>query len=149
MTRIVETYSEDGTFDLAKDLAKYVGVGTIIGLDGDLGAGKTVFAKGFARGLGVIENVTSPTFTLIHEYRSGRIPLFHFDVYRLNEPEEMYAIGFEEYFYDDGVTLVEWASKITKLLPPRAISIRILKDPVKGADYRKIVIGFKNEDLGH
>ncbi len=136
----IDSLSEQDTFEAGRALAKDAAPGLVICLDGDLGTGKTVFARGFAAGLGIEGPVTSPTFTIIREYRSGRIPLYHFDVYRISDPDEMYAIGFEEYFYGDGVCLVEWSELIEELLPPDALRVRIRKDLEKGFDYRSIEI---------
>lgn len=138
---IKETHSEKETFDYAMALGQKAQPGSIYCLDGDLGTGKTVFAKGFARGLGIEEPVTSPTFTIVKEYEGGRLPLYHFDVYRIADPDEMYAIGYEDYFYGEGVCLVEWSQLIEELLPEQAVRIRIEKDPEKGFDYRRICIG--------
>ena len=138
---IKETHSEKETFDYAMALGQKAQPGSIYCLDGDLGTGKTVFAKGFARGLGIEEPVTSPTFTIVKEYEGGRLPLYHFDVYRIADPDEMYAIGYEDYFYGEGVCLVEWSQLIEELLPEQAVRIRIEKDPEKGFDYRRIFIG--------
>ena len=114
--------------------------GTVVCLDGDLGVGKTVFVKGVAKGLGIKEPVVSPTFTILQEYREGRIPLYHFDVYRIEDPEEMYEIGFDDYLYGDGVCLIEWAKRVTELLPENVLRITIAKDPEKGLSYRKITM---------
>jgi tRNA threonylcarbamoyladenosine biosynthesis protein TsaE len=114
--------------------------GQIFTLDGDLGVGKTVFAKGLAEGLGITEPVSSPTFTIVQEYTDGRLPLYHFDVYRIEEPEEMEEIGYEEYFNGDGVCLIEWADMIREILPDDIIRVRIRKVPEKGFDYREISI---------
>ena len=114
--------------------------GQIICLDGDLGAGKTVFTKGFAAGLGITETVNSPTFTIVHEHGGGRLPLYHFDVYRIEEPEEMYEIGYEEYFFGEGVCLVEWASLIGDLIPEGAVRVTIRRDPSGPEDCRIIDI---------
>ncbi len=134
----LESYSEDDTKMLALITAKEAKKGDIFCLDGDLGAGKTVFAKGFAEALGITEPVTSPTFTIVKEYQGGRLPLYHFDVYRIEEPEEMEAIGYEEYFYGDGVCLVEWSTQIEELIPADAIRITIKRDLSRGEDYRTI-----------
>ena len=134
----LESYSEDDTKMLALITAKEAKKGDIFCLDGDLGAGKTVFAKGFAEALGITEPVTSPTFTIVKEYQGGRLPLYHFDVYRIEEPEEMDAIGYEEYFYGDGVCLVEWSTQIEELIPENAIRITIKRDLSRGEDYRTI-----------
>ncbi len=135
---VVETYSCEETMELAARMAQSVTAGTIICLDGDLGAGKTAWAKGFAKGLGITEPVVSPTFTIMHIYTSGRLPLYHYDVYRIEEPEEMNEIGYEEYFFGDGVCLIEWASQIEELIPDSALHVTIRKDPEKGDDYREI-----------
>ena len=135
-----ETFSEKETYDLGKELGAKAVPGQVLCIDGDLGVGKTVFTKGFAKGLGVEDDVVSPTFTIIQIYDEGKLPLYHFDVYRIGEPEEMYEIGFEDYFYGEGVCLIEWASLIEELLPENAIRIKIEKDLEKGFDYRKITV---------
>lgn len=135
---IKESFSENETFELARSIAENAKEGDIYCLDGDLGAGKTVFAKGFAAGLGITEPVTSPTFTIVREYRNGRLPLFHFDVYRISDPDEMFAIGYEEYFFGNGVCLVEWSELIEELIPDNAVHIHIRRDLDKGLDYRMI-----------
>ena len=137
---VYESLSEKDTFDLGKKLGADAKPGQIVCIDGDLGVGKTVFTKGFAEGLGVGDDVVSPTFTIIQEYTDGRLPMYHFDVYRIGHPDEMYDIGYEEYFYGDGVCLVEWSSRIEELLPEESIHINIEKDLEKGFDYRKITI---------
>lgn len=137
---IIETHSEEETLKSAMAFAKNIKPGSIICLDGELGAGKSVFARGFARGLGITEPVTSPTFTLVQIYEGGRLNMYHFDVYRIGDPSEMYDIGYEDYFYSDGVCLVEWASLILELIPDYAIKVSIEKDISKGYDYRKITI---------
>ncbi|MBR1629772.1 MAG: tRNA (adenosine(37)-N6)-threonylcarbamoyltransferase complex ATPase subunit type 1 TsaE, partial [Lachnospiraceae bacterium] len=123
--QLFETKSGAETYSLAKALAKEANPGEVFALIGDLGAGKTVFAKGFAAGLGIKEPVTSPTFTIVCEYEGGRIPLYHFDVYRLDDPEELFEIGFEEYLYGEGVCLIEWADRIWEELPPQTKVARI------------------------
>lgn len=125
MTDSVVTQSEWQTKQVAKRLAECLETG-VIALDGDLGAGKTVFAKGFAQGLGVSEEIISPTFTLVREYQ-GRVKFNHFDVYRIEDPEEMFEIGFEEYLEQKGVTLIEWASLIRDILPQDILSIQITR----------------------
>jgi tRNA threonylcarbamoyladenosine biosynthesis protein TsaE len=117
--------SEAETAAFGRELAVAATPGTVIALIGDLGTGKTTLTKAIAEGLGVTETVTSPTFAIIKEYESGRMPLYHFDVYRIGGAEDMYALGFEEYFYGDGLTVVEWADRVEELLPPRAIVIRL------------------------
>ena len=142
---IIETHSEEETLKSAMAFAKNIKPGSIICLDGDLGVGKSVFARGFARGLGITEPVTSPTFTLVQIYEGGRLNMYHFDVYRIGDPSEMYDIGYEDYFYSDGVCLVEWASLILELIPDYAIKVSIEKDISKGYDYRKITIKVQQE----
>ena len=136
----MDTYSSEETMALGESLGKEAKPGMIICLDGDLGVGKTVFTKGFAKGLGIEEPVCSPTFTIVHEYREGRIPLYHFDVYRIAEPEELEAIGYEEYFFGEGVCLIEWASQVEELIPEDAVHVCIEKDLEKGLDYRRITV---------
>jgi len=135
---VLDSYSEEDTKSLAMITAGEAKRGDIFCLNGDLGCGKTVFAKGFAEGLGVREAVTSPTFNIVKEYKEGRFPLYHFDVYRIADPDEMYAIGYEDYFFGDGVCLIEWSELIDDLIPESAIRITIRKDPSKGDDYRSI-----------
>lgn len=137
---IFESHSEAETFRFAEQLAEKAKAGQIYCLDGDLGAGKTVFAKGFAAGLGIADPVTSPTFNIVKEYREGRLPLFHFDVYRIADPEEMEAIGYEEYLFGEGVSMVEWSELIEELIPPDAIHILIQRDVARGDDYRRIEV---------
>ena len=137
---IYETNSEKETFELGKNLGEQAKAGQIFCLNGDLGVGKTVFTQGFAKGLGIEENVNSPTFTIIQVYDEGRIPLYHFDVYRIGDPEEMYEIGYEEYFFGEGVCLIEWSKLIEELIPEEAINIEIDKNLEKGLDYRKITV---------
>ncbi len=137
---IKETNSERETFELGKELGEAARPGELYCLDGDLGAGKTVFAKGFAAGLGIDEPVTSPTFTIVKEYVGGRLPLYHFDVYRIADPDEMYAIGYEDYFYGEGVCLVEWSELIAELIPESAVHINITRELDKGIDYRHVEI---------
>ena len=137
---IYETNSEKETFELGKNLGEQAKAGQIFCLNGDLGVGKTVFTQGFAKGLGIEENVNSPTFTIIQVYEEGRIHLYHFDVYRIGDPEEMYEIGYEEYFFGEGVCLIEWSKLIDELIPEEAINIEIDKNLEKGLDYRKITV---------
>ena len=134
---IVETMSEAQTLAFGEKLGRDAVCGDIFLLEGDLGVGKTVLAKGFARGLGIDEPVVSPTFTIVHEYE-GRLPLYHFDVYRIGDPDEMLDIGFDEYLYGEGVCLIEWPSQVEELLPETAVRITIEKDAEKGFDYRRI-----------
>lgn len=125
---------------LGKKLGEQASSGDIICLNGELGVGKTVLTKGFAQGIGVEEDVVSPTFTIIQEYKSGRLPMYHFDVYRIDDIDEMEEIGYEEYFYGEGVTLIEWSTLIAELIPLQAKKILIEKDPAKGDDYRRITV---------
>ena len=143
-----ETYGSEETYRLGEEMGRKAEPGDVYALTGDLGTGKTVFAQGFAAGLGISGYVNSPTFTILQVYEEGRLPLYHFDVYRIEEPEEMEEIGYEDYFYGDGVTLIEWAELIDVLLPDRAFRINILKDPSKGDDYRRIEMLPGNE-VGH
>ena len=136
-----ETRSERETYEIGYEMGLHARAGDIYTLIGDLGVGKTVFTKGFAAGLGISEPVNSPTFTILQIYEDGRLPLYHFDVYRIAEPEEMEEIGSDEYFYGEGVCLIEWADLIEDIIPAGAISVRIEKDLLKGFDYRKITIG--------
>ncbi len=145
---IIETYSQDETEKIGYDTAIKALPGQVYCLSGDLGVGKTVFTRGFARGLGIDEHITSPTFTIINEYE-GRLPLYHFDVYRVADPEEMDYIGCDEYFFGNGVCLIEWAELIEDIIPENAVWIKIEKDLEKGTDYRKITIGEdKDENTG-
>ena len=135
-----ESFSENDTFGIAKNIAKELKKGSIVCLDGDLGVGKTIFAKGFAKGLGIEDDITSPTFTLVQSYESLDNVLHHFDVYRISDESEMDEIGYEEYFFSDAICLIEWSSLIPDLIPENAIRISIEKDMKKGFDYRNINI---------
>lgn len=137
---IFETNSAEETFDMGFQLGKKVRAGDIICIEGDLGVGKTVFAQGFAKGLGITQTIDSPTYTIMKIYDGGRAPLYHFDVYRLGSVEEMDDIGYEEYFFGEGVCLIEWAGKINRLLPDSSVRIRISRSLVKDYDYRKIEV---------
>ena len=138
---IIETNSAEETFALGKALGEKASPGQIYTLDGDLGTGKTVFTQGVAAGLGITEAISSPTFTIIQEYDTGRLPLYHFDVYRIGDIEEMEEIGYDDYFFGEGICLIEWADLIREILPEHVIQITIEKDLEKGFDYRKITIG--------
>ena len=135
-----ETGGEQETFALGEKIGREAEPGEIYALLGDLGVGKTVFTKGFAKGLGIDDHVSSPTFTILQVYDEGRLPLYHFDVYRIGDPEEMDEIGYEDYFFGNGVCLVEWANLIEELMPPQTKWIRIEKDLEQGFSYRKITI---------
>ena len=121
----IKTHSEKETFELGKRIANAVNPGTVILFYGDLGAGKTVMTKGIAAGLGITEMITSPTFTIMQEYEGGRMPLYHLDVYRIEDPDEMEEVGLNEYIYGNGLTVIEWAEQIEDILPDDAIKITI------------------------
>ena len=142
---VIETNSAEETFALGKKMGQGAGPGSVFALSGDLGVGKTVFTQGFAAGLGIDEPITSPTFTIRNTYETGRLVLNHYDVYRIEDIDEMEEIGYEDEFYGDGVGLVEWAEQIRELMPENTTWIRIEKDPEKGFDYRKITIEKKAE----
>ena len=125
MEKLLHIASEKETERIGEAIGRASEPGTVVALIGDLGTGKTTLTKSIARGLGVTETVTSPTFNIIREYKSGRIPLYHFDVYRIGDPDEMFELGYEEYFYGDGICVVEWADIIEELLPEDAVIIRI------------------------
>ena len=144
MNKKLHIASEKETEKLGEAIGRAAVPGMVIALIGDLGTGKTTLTKSIARGLGVTETVTSPTFNIIREYRSGRIPLFHFDVYRIADPEEMYELGYEEYFYGDGVCVVEWADLIEELLPEDAVIIRMNRGASE--EEREYIIEGGNED---
>ena len=137
---IVETSCMEDTAKYAYEMAVNAEPGQVYALIGDLGVGKTVFTKGFAEGLGIEEPVSSPTFTTLQIYEEGRLPLYHFDVYRIEEPEEMEEVGFDDYIYGEGVCLIEWANRIEEILPEETIYVVIEKDLEKGMDYRKITV---------
>lgn len=125
MEKLLHIASEKETERIGEAIGRAAEPGTVVALIGDLGTGKTTLTKSIARGLGVTETVTSPTFNIIREYKTGRIPLYHFDVYRIGDPDEMFELGYEEYFYGDGICVVEWADIIEELLPEDAVIIRI------------------------
>lgn len=136
----VETFTPEETFALGEKLGREAAAGGVYCLNGDLGVGKTVFTQGFARGLGIEEPVSSPTFTIVQQYEEGRLPLYHFDVYRIGDISEMDEIGYEDCFYGEGVCLIEWSNLIREILPEHVTEIRIEKDLEKGFDYRKITV---------
>lgn len=142
-TIVIETNSEKETFESGYSIGKGAKPGEIYALSGDLGVGKTVFTKGVAAGLEVGEQVNSPTFTIVQVYESGKMPFYHFDVYRIGDPEEMDEIGYEDYFYGKGLCLVEWADLIPELMPEETRWVAIQKDLEKGFDYRRITISDK------
>ncbi|MDO4394085.1 MAG: tRNA (adenosine(37)-N6)-threonylcarbamoyltransferase complex ATPase subunit type 1 TsaE [Bacillota bacterium] len=124
-TKTIKINNETETYDFGMKMAEELKPGTVVALVGDLGTGKTTLTKAIAQGLGVSEVITSPTFTIVKEYESGRLPLYHFDVYRIGDIDEMYELGYEEYFYGEGVSIVEWADIIDELIPENAIRINI------------------------
>ena len=140
MKREIETGTPEETFDLGFKLEQEAEAGQVYCLEGDLGVGKTVFAQGFAKGLGIAEAVNSPTFTILQSYEEGRLPFYHFDVYRIADVEEMDEIGYEDCFYGDGVSLVEWPGRIREIIPENAVWISIEKDVERGFDYRRITV---------
>ena len=140
---IIESKNVEETRGVAEELGRKVQSGSVYCLSGDLGAGKTAFAQGFAKGLGIEEDITSPTFTIMNVYEGGRLPFYHFDVYRLSDGSELEAIGAEEFFYGEGVCLIEWPEMIEGYLPDKAVNIVIEKDMERGPDFRRIII--KNE----
>ena len=145
---VFESYKSEDTFLFGKQLGEQAKAGEVFCLLGDLGVGKTVFTQGFACGLGIEEPISSPTFTIVQVYEEGRLPFYHFDVYRIADIEEMDEIGYEDYFFGNGVSLVEWANLIEELLPKTVTVIRIEKDLEKGFDYRKITMEeTSNENL--
>ncbi len=135
-----ETYSERETWELGFQTGRTAKPGQVYTLIGDLGVGKTIFTKGFAAGLGIEEPVSSPTFTIVQIYEEGRLPFYHFDVYRIGDAEEMDEIGYEDYIYGEGVSLIEWADLIEEVLPEHYTEVRIEKNLEKGFDYRRISI---------
>lgn len=135
-----ETGSPEETRAIGRKLAEQARPGDVFTLVGDLGTGKTVLSKGFAEGLGIGEPVNSPTFTIVQEYEGGRIPFYHFDAYRISDPDEMEMIGFDDYIYGRGVCLIEWADIIEEILPKGRTEIRIRKDLSRGPDYRSIQV---------
>ena len=144
MSMVIESFCPEDTFVLGQKIGELVKPGTVISLVGDLGVGKTVFTQGLAKGLGITEPVNSPTFTIVQVYDGGRLPFYHFDVYRIGDIEEMDEIGYEDYFYGEGVCLIEWADLIREILPEQMCRVTIEKDLEKGFDYRKITLeGFK------
>jgi len=140
MLKIIETYNEEETFALGEIIGREAKPGQVYTLLGDLGVGKTVFTQGVAKGLEIDEPISSPTFTIVQVYDEGRLPFYHFDVYRIGDIEEMEEIGYEDCFYGEGICFVEWANLIEELIPENRIQITIEKDLEKGFSYRKIMI---------
>ncbi|MCD7884035.1 MAG: tRNA (adenosine(37)-N6)-threonylcarbamoyltransferase complex ATPase subunit type 1 TsaE [Lachnospiraceae bacterium] len=144
---VIETNSEQETLAFGHSLGEKAKPGQVFALEGDLGVGKTVLTKGLAEGLGITEPVCSPTFTIVQIYEEGRLPLYHFDVYRIDDIEEMEEIGYEDYFYGKGVCLIEWANLVEELLPRETVHIRIEKDPERGFDYRQITVSMMEKNI--
>ena len=141
---VIDSFCAKDTYELGEKIGQMAKPGMVISLTGDLGVGKTVFTQGLAKGLGIEEPVNSPTFTIVQVYEKGRLPLYHFDVYRIGDIEEMDEIGYEDYFYGEGVCLIEWSTLIQEILPEQMCRVTIEKDLEKGFDYRKITLeGFK------
>ncbi len=143
---IIETHDPEETFEVGRKIGMNAKPGQIYTLTGDLGVGKTVFTQGVAAGLGITEPVNSPTFTIIQEYEDGRLPFYHFDVYRIADLEEMEEIGYDDYFFGQGICLIEWAELIEEILPEKRIEVTIEKDLEKGFEYRKITIEERGEE---
>ena len=137
---VTETRSPEETYELGRKIGLQARPGQVYTLTGDLGVGKTVFTQGVAAGLGITEPVSSPTFTIVQVYEEGRLPFYHFDVYRIGDIEEMEEIGYDDYFFGEGICLIEWAELIEEILPENRISITIEKDLSRGFDYRRITI---------
>ena len=137
---VTETRSPEETYELGRKIGLQARPGQVYTLTGDLGVGKTVFTQGVAAGLGITEPVSSPTFTIVQVYEEGRLPFYHFDVYRIGDIEEMEEIGYDDYFFGQGICLIEWANLIEEILPENLIKVTIEKDLEKGFDYRKITI---------
>ena len=140
---VTETFCAEETFALGRSIGEKAKPGDIYLLSGSLGVGKTVFTQGVAAGLGIREPVSSPTFTIVQEYTDGRLPFYHFDVYRIDDVEEMEEIGYDDYFFGGGVCMIEWAELIREILPDNCISVKIEKDLSRGFDYRRITIACK------
>ncbi|WP_455619095.1 tRNA (adenosine(37)-N6)-threonylcarbamoyltransferase complex ATPase subunit type 1 TsaE [Eisenbergiella sp.] len=136
----IESFSAEETYALGKKIGQEAQPGQVYTLIGDLGVGKTVFTQGVAAGLGITEPVSSPTFTIVQIYDEGRMPFYHFDVYRIGDPEEMEEVGFEDCIYGGGLCLIEWANLIEEILPPVYTQVRIEKEVSRGFDYRKITL---------
>ena len=137
---IYNSNSPKETENIAKAFSKELKAGDVVCLNGDLGTGKTAFVQGLVKALGYREPISSPTFTIVNCYEGAKLPIYHFDVYRIEDPDEMYEIGYEEYVYGDGISLIEWSEKIKDILPPDRYEITIEKDLLKHEDYRKISI---------
>ena len=140
---VIDSFCAKDTYELGEKIGQMAKPGMVISLTGDLGVGKTVFTQGLAKGLGIEEPVNSPTFTIVQVYEEGRLPLYHFDVYRIGDIEEMDEIGYEDYFYGEGVCLIEWADLIREILPEQMCRVTIEKNLEKGFDYRKVEVATK------
>lgn len=140
MKKVIESFCPEDTFAFGQEIARAAEPGQVYTLIGDLGVGKTVFTQGVADGLGIREPVNSPTFTIVQIYEEGRMPFYHFDVYRIGDVEEMEEIGYEDCFYGEGLCLIEWANLIEEILPEHYIRVTIEKDLEKGFDYRRITV---------
>ena len=137
---VIESFSADDTHALGVTLGQQAKPGDVCTLVGDLGVGKTVLTQGIAEGLGITEPINSPTFTIVQVYEDGRLPFYHFDVYRIGSDDEMDEIGYEDCFYGEGVCLIEWSQLILEILPDKVVLICIEKDLEQGFDYRKITV---------
>ena len=140
---VIDSFCAKDTYELGEKIGQMAKPGMVISLTGDLGVGKTVFTQGLAKGLGIEEPVNSPTFTIVQVYEEGRLPMYHFDVYRIGDIEEMDEIGYEDYFYGEGVCLIEWANLIREILPEQMCRVTIEKNLEKGFDYRKVEVATK------
>ena len=138
--KVIESFSAEDTLELGRQMGRDAQPGDVYTLVGDLGVGKTVLTQGIAEGLDIDEAICSPTFTIVQVYEEGRMPFYHFDVYRIGDVEEMDEIGYEDYFYGEGLCMIEWANLIEEILPSKRKEITIEKDLEKGFDYRKITI---------
>lgn len=138
--QIIESFSPEETLELGRKMGREAQPGDVYTLIGDLGVGKTVLTQGIAEGLEIEESICSPTFTIVQVYEEGRMPFYHFDVYRIGDIEEMDEIGYEDYFYGEGICFVEWANLVEEIMPPETVTIRIEKDLEKGFNYRRITI---------
>ena len=138
--KIIDSYSAKETYQIGEEIGKNAKPGSVYTLIGDLGVGKTVFTQGVANGLEITEPISSPTFTILQVYEEGRMPFYHFDVYRIGDVEEMEEIGYEDCFYGEGICFIEWANLIEEILPKKYTRVTIEKDLEKGFDYRKITI---------
>lgn len=141
---LFDSFSPEETYFLGRLLGERCGQGEVYTLSGDLGVGKTLFTQGFATGLDISEPVSSPTFTILQMYDTGRLPFYHFDVYRIGDVEEMEEVGWEDCIYGEGVCIVEWAELIREILPSKRFQILIEKDPTQGFDFRRITVYYEN-----